>query len=146
MVQHDETIPWFSIMCFIWLFISWEIDNMGSYVIQILLGPSTTLMPGEVVGQGGNNVVEAVTKHGSGTKFQNADKPKRCVTCFGFLVILSVSLQLDHSSWFCYIFIQETSTSFIHLIKRYRQHKLQGREWETKGEFLVVVISFFSFY
>ncbi|XP_055820202.1 kinesin-like protein KIN-6 isoform X2 [Solanum dulcamara] len=44
---------------------------------KVLLGPSTTLMPGEVVGRGGNNVVEAVTKHGSGTKFQNADKPKR---------------------------------------------------------------------
>ncbi|XP_010324875.1 kinesin-like protein KIN-6 isoform X5 [Solanum lycopersicum] len=42
-----------------------------------LLGPSTPLMPGEVVGHGDNNVVEAVTKHRSGTKFQNADKPKR---------------------------------------------------------------------
>lgn len=45
-----------------------------------LLFPSTMLMPGEVVravGHHDNNVLQAVTKHGSGTKFQNADKPKR---------------------------------------------------------------------
>ncbi|XP_047251679.1 kinesin-like protein KIN-6 isoform X6 [Capsicum annuum] len=45
-----------------------------------LLGPSTTLMPGDVVhavAHHDNNVLEVVTKHGSGSKFQNADKPKR---------------------------------------------------------------------
>nr|XP_016497904.1 PREDICTED: armadillo repeat-containing kinesin-like protein 1 isoform X7 [Nicotiana tabacum]XP_033515418.1 kinesin-like protein KIN-6 isoform X11 [Nicotiana tomentosiformis] len=44
------------------------------------LGPSTMLMREEVVHAVGchdNNTPEAVTKHGSCTKFQNADKPKR---------------------------------------------------------------------
>ncbi|XP_015167766.1 kinesin-like protein KIF22 isoform X7 [Solanum tuberosum] len=66
---------------------SLSIENKSSFPVRKnqtrngedrrLLGPSTTLMPGEVVGHGDNNVVEAVTKHRSGTKFQNADKPKR---------------------------------------------------------------------
>ncbi|KAG5590813.1 hypothetical protein H5410_041327 [Solanum commersonii] len=66
---------------------SLSIENKSSFPVRKnqtrngedrrLLGPSTTLMPGEVVGHGDNNVVEAVTKHCSGTKFQNADKPKR---------------------------------------------------------------------
>ncbi|XP_009766521.1 uncharacterized protein LOC107769072 isoform X4 [Nicotiana tabacum] len=44
------------------------------------LGPSTMLMPEEVVhalGCHDNNTPEAVTKHGSCTKLQNADRPKR---------------------------------------------------------------------
>ncbi|XP_019227109.1 PREDICTED: kinesin-like protein KIN-6 isoform X4 [Nicotiana attenuata] len=44
------------------------------------LGPSTMLMPEEVVhalGCHDNNTPEAVTKYGSCTKFQNADRPKR---------------------------------------------------------------------
>ncbi|XP_060178622.1 kinesin-like protein KIN-6 isoform X2 [Lycium barbarum] len=44
-----------------------------------LLGPSTMLMPEEVVHVVGHcdNIVPEATKHGCGTKFQNADKPKR---------------------------------------------------------------------
>ncbi|MCE3050526.1 hypothetical protein HAX54_047442 [Datura stramonium] len=55
-------------------------DQAQSNEDKKLLCPSTTLMPGEVVravGHHDNNVLQAVTKHGSGTKFQNADKPKR---------------------------------------------------------------------
>ncbi|KAK4338569.1 hypothetical protein RND71_043056 [Anisodus tanguticus] len=57
-----------------------DLERLFSYVIQKLLGPSTMLMPEEVVhavGHRDNKVPQAVTKHGSGTKFQNADKPKR---------------------------------------------------------------------
>lgn len=72
-------------------------------MIQKPLGPSTMLMPEEVVhalGCHDNNTPEAVTKHGSCTKLQNADRPKRYVTCLVCLHQLLIVLSAAYSSSF----------------------------------------------